>query len=174
MVIVACSMLCAVAAAQSGPQKPAPVPLLRVAENHQGGMVAEETCAIVYIDGKYRSERYLRKRTAASVGFETDSLELRESQVSKDYLNRLLEIIDTAEFRQLKSPNLIRRIVDEDYHALHIAIFRQEQIQELKYPNKASRKADAAKLKPLLDWWQQLRKNPAHVVSNAQRTHCMP
>ena len=173
-VVIFVSLLCGVAAAQSAPKTPDPVPLLRVAEIHQGTMVAEESCSIVHSDGRYRSERYLRKRTVANVGFESDSLDIREGQVSEDALNQLLSIIGATEFRQLKSPNLIRRIVDEDYHALQIAVFRHEQIQDLKYPNKASRKADAAKLKPLLDWWQQLRKNPGHVVTNGQRTRCMP
>jgi len=172
--VIGAGVLCAPAFTQSAQSKPAAVPLLWVLQKHQGSMVAEESCAIVFAGGKYRSETFRRRRTVATIGFEEDSLDVKEGQVSEAALNGLSSLLSGPEFRELTSPKLVRRIVDENYDALQIMVFRNGQLQQLKYPNKNSRKGHEQQLKPLLDWWQELRRSPGEPVKNAQKTRCTP
>ena len=172
--IIVAGVFCSPAFTESTETKPVAVPLLWVLQKHQGSMAAEESCAIVFTGGKYRSETFLRRRTVATIGFEEDSLEAREGQVSEAAMNRLLSLVSASEFRELTSPKLVRRIVDENYDALQIMVFRNGQPQQLKYPNKNSRKGHEQQLKPLLDWWQDLRKSPGESVKSAQKTRCTP
>src|SRR5262249_12584408 len=160
--------------AQNAEQKPDAPAFLRLVKMHQGSMAAEETCVIVYRDGRYRTEEFVRRRTAATVGFEEESLEVREGKLKDDVLSRLVSVVDSSQFRELTSPKLIRRIVEEDYDALQVAVFRGEAVQDLRYPTKASRKNSQQQLKPLLDWWQELRKIQGLPTKNTQKTRCSP
>jgi hypothetical protein len=171
--LLVASLFCSLGLAQPAEQKPDAPAFLRLMKMHQGSMAAEETCVIVYRDGRYRSESFVRRRTA-TVGFEEESLEVKDGKLKDDALSRLVSIVDSAQFRELTPPKLIRRIVEEDYDALQVAVFRGEAVQDLRYPTKASRKNSQQQLKPLLDWWQDLRKLPAQSIKNAQKTRCSP
>ena len=172
--ILAASLSCFPAFSQTAEQKPDAPAFVRLMRMHQGSMAAEETCVIVYRDGRYRSEAFVRRRTVATIGFEEESLEVKEGKLHEDTLSRLVSVVDSSQFRDLTPPKLVRHIVEENYDALQVAVFRGELVQDLRYPTKASRKNHQEQLKPLLDWWQELRKSPAEPIKNAQKTRCTP
>lgn len=171
---LACAFVVCSFGASAGAESKSKAPLLRLAEVHTGIMAADESCAIVYTDGTFLYEKFLRHRSPGHIGFDPDTISVKEGRVTADTLNRLLAITGEAEFRELKSPQQVRRIADEDYWGLYIAVFRDGEIQELNYANKASRKSHEQYLKPLLEVWKQLHKSPGQSIKNPTRTRCVP
>jgi len=146
---------------------PKPEVLVRLSENRGGVMASEEVCTLVYANGQYRSETVSRRRG------DTDLLRVAEGGLSEPALTELKEILNNSQFRQLTSPNAPRRLADPDVNALSVTVEREGVLQELNYPSKASRKGSEQILKPLLQWWQPVRKNPGKLVDTAQRTRCV-
>jgi hypothetical protein len=136
----------------------------------------EESCAIIYRDGRYRSEKFfVRRGDADSMRANTDASRITEGQLTDAALASLEKILDAQELRDLKPPSMVRHLADEDLDALSVTVARQQgQLQQLNYPTRASRKGAARTLKPLLEWWQDLRKQLVQPVSSLQRTRCLP
>jgi hypothetical protein len=140
--------------------------LLRISEIRLGTMVSEEICTIVYLDGEYRSERISMRRGYA------DSVRVTEGRIGDEEHKRLLKILHSPEFIQLESPKGFRRLVDENFQGLYISVPRTGRIQELSYPTKASWKPSERALRPLLEWWQQLRRHSGKSFDIQQPTRC--
>jgi len=167
-VLAACFLIFVVRLQAEEPQA-RPGSLLRISEIRQGTLASEESCTIVYLDGAYHSERISFRR-----GYD-DSVRVTEGRLGEEHHKHLLEILNSQNFAQLQPPKVARRLADENYHGLYISVPRTEgRVQDLSYPTKESRKESEAALRPLLQWWQELRKSPGQSVKNAQKTRCTP
>lgn len=159
--------LLAAAMPLSPQSKSPPSVLARIGEVTPGQMVSEETCAIVYLDGSYHSERIGRKIN------ERPTVDVYEGLLKAADLSQLHALLEAKEFQELKSPEPpTRGLVIEDLHLLQITVPRARGVQDVQYLTRASRKGDEPILKPLLKWWKGFRAHLSSPVKNGTRNRC--
>lgn len=168
-VVGLCMMLAIPSSPSSQKSQPHMPTLVRLAELTPGSMATEETCTIVYLDSNYHSER-ISHRTGVRA-----TADVFEGVLSVADFNRLMRILESKGFRELKSPaRQSHSLVVEDFHLLQITVPRADGIQDLNYPTRASRKHDDKALKPVLEWWKDLRANLPPSLKNGVSHRCNP
>ena len=101
------------------------------------------------------------------------TVDIYEGSLSPADLSKLIRILESKDFRELKPPpEQSHRLVIEDLHLLQITVPRPGGTQDLQYLTRASRRGDEKALRPLLQWWKNLRTHLPPALNNGASNRC--
>jgi hypothetical protein len=142
--------LCLVAAAYG--QAPGDSKLrLLLSEVGPRAMSADQYCTLVFADHRFHSEKANRHH-----GRDTDR-KIYEGKLSDAEWNALDQILENKDFRDLTIPPSVPPLVMQDTHPYNISVARDSSYQNMEFLNTKSMKPYEPQIRPLLQWWKELR-----------------
>jgi hypothetical protein len=139
---------------------------LLLSELQPGSLASEHYCMLVFDDHSFHSERAHRTRGR------DQERKVYEGQLSDVDWNTLTAILDTKKFRELRVPPGTPSLVVHDTHPYTISVARQSGFQNMEFLSKASIKPYESEIKPLLQWWKNIRSAPMHESEAPPDSRC--
>jgi hypothetical protein len=124
---------------------------LLISEVTPGSMSADQYCTLVFADHRFHSEKASRHH-----GKDTDR-KVYEGELSEDQWSALSGVLDNNELRDLKIPPTVSPLVLLESHPYTISIARDGNYQNMEFLDSKSMKPYQSQIKPLLQWWKNLR-----------------
>ena len=155
------SILCGGLSAQAATEVSSPASEFLARIEH--GQQSEDACALVSRNGKYRFERRFPRKTDVFVG-----------TLSQEQLHSLEEMLNHQSLVGLSSKNIPNQLITDSLDLFMLDVFRNEGLQHLSFIDSGSRKPFQDSLRPIMSWFEQLRKLPHTQMAEANASRCMP
>jgi hypothetical protein len=155
------SILCGGLSAQAATEVPSPASVFLARIEH--GQQSEDACALVNRSGQYRFERRFPRKTDVFVG-----------TLSQEQLRSFEEMLNQQSLVGLSSKNIPNELITDSLDLFMLDVFRNEGLQHLSFIDSGSRKPFQDSLRPIISWFEQLRKLPHMQIAEANSSRCMP
>ena len=159
--------------AQTTSQTQGPTPDIRIEISKQGAnLQLEQTCFVTYPNNRFHLESRKQPLNAGK-----PTVKLYEGSLEEDSLQRLVALVNTPQFRELK-PLSMDQTEDTSggLDALLIEVFRSDGQQHLTYLTAAQRSQYEKTLEPIETWFsdfiQSLEKSKVAPLESGSATRC--
>ena len=122
----------------------------------------DSRCLVVFGDGSYHAEKIHGKRT-----------DVFEGALDSGRMSQVDGLINTDAMKQIQHEHLASARYIESPDIVSVDVNRGEDLQQMRFANKADRKPYAAQLEPLLQWFESIQKQPG-ARSSAKANRCLP
>ena len=127
------------------------------------GRMDEDDCVVVSHTGQFRLERRF-----------PNEVRVYEGAVSAGELQDLVNILDNKDLKRISSEDIPHPLIRESGDIFVMQIFRPAGVQQLLFPDSASRKRFADVVEPAMSWLEMLRKAKHTQLPEAARNGCQP
>lgn len=133
--------------------------VVRIERIHDG----EDACVLLNRSGDYRLERHFVRKTNVYVG-----------TVAAAEVEEVRQWLDADQLKQLSQGDIRRDLNADTFDVFSLDIYRGDITQRLLFMEPKSRKRFRESLDPILDWLNQVKKQPHTEISEASANRCLP